>query len=78
MLKKIEDLKKDLEALEKERIKAEGAFEKAMEGLKELGYSTVDEATNSLERITDDLNKANAEAADFIERTQKKYADHIE
>lgn len=78
MLKKIEVLKKDLEALDKERIKAQGAFEKAMEGLQELGYGTIEEAETSLEKIRGDLKEANINADELIKRIKKKYADFIE
>ena len=78
MLKKIEVLKKDLEDLDKERIKAEGAFERAMEGLEEMGFDSIEKAENALEKIKYDLRTANAEAKELIAKIREKYADFIE
>ena len=78
MLKKIEDLKKDLEDLDKERIKAEGAYERAMEGLKEMGFDSIEEAEDALGKIKNDLHKTNKEAQELVDNIRKKYADFIE
>lgn len=77
MLRKIEDLKKDLEILEKEKIKAQGAYDQAMEGLKDLGYLSLEEAAIAVETMREDLVKSREEAAELIKTIRKKYADYI-
>jgi len=77
MLDKLEKWKEKLNDLDKNRIKAEGRLEQALESLKALGYNSVDKAEDHLEQLKEDYEKATEEAEDLIKILEEKYGKYL-
>ncbi len=76
-LKKLEDRKEKLTALEKERTRVEIMLEQEMKRLKEMGYESIEEAQEGLAKMKKEREEAEAEAERLIAEFDEKYKDFI-
>ncbi len=77
ILKKLEDRKEKLTALEKERTRVEIMLEQEMKRLKEMGYESIEEAQEGLAKMKKEREEAEAEAERLIAEFDEKYKDFI-
>jgi len=78
MLEKLEQWKKDLEELEKERIKQQAVVDQALRELKELGYDNLEEAEKILEELKTKRAAAAEKAETLMLELEKKYEQFID
>lgn len=77
ILKKLEDRREKLTALEKERTRVEIMLEQEMKRLKEMGYESIEEAQEGLAKMKKEREEAEAEAERLIAEFDEKYKDFI-
>ena len=78
LIEELEQWKVDLKELEGEKIKAEAKLEQAMEGLKDLGFDSVEEAEIKRDELIAQREIAETGARELIEQFKEKYAKFIE
>ena len=77
IIKKLEDRKNKLTALDKERTKVEVMLEQKMEQLKAMGLNTIEEAQAELERRKKQRSEAEEAAERLVQEFDEKYKDFI-
>ena len=78
LIKKVQDLKEDLEALKTQRAREEGRYEEALANLAKLGYSSLEEAHKRLNELEGELAVEVERLEEQYNTIREKYADFIE
>jgi Holliday junction resolvasome RuvABC DNA-binding subunit len=78
LVKRLQNWQADLEELATERSKAEGRLEQALESLKDLGYSSVEEAKKALDMLETKKLQVEEEAESLLNSFKEKYAEFIQ
>ena len=78
LIKELEKWKEDLEELAKEKGKAEGRLEQALDDLKTLGFEGLEDAKKELDRRTVQKESIEEEVKALMESFKVKYAAFIE
>ena len=66
LIKRLEEMKKDLESLDRERVKQEMLRDQAVDMLKEMGYDSVEEAQAAALEMEKDIEKSELEAEAYL------------
>jgi len=74
----LQELKQDLEELEREMLQKKAVLDNLMEELKELGYSTLEEAEQGLTELRQTLKEVEDQAQMIVSEIKEKYSDFIE
>ena len=69
------ELKAKVERLKAKASKAEGVYEAAMERLKELGFDSVEDADQGLEKLKMEEKQAQKEFDDELSSFQKRWGE---
>jgi len=77
LIKELETWKTDLEELAKEKGKAEGRLEQAMEDLKTLGFESLEDAKMELDRRVAQKEVAEEKVKSLLETFKVKYEGFI-
>lgn len=77
LIKELETWKTDLEELAKEKGKAEGRLEQAMEDLKTLGFKSLEDAKMELDRRVLQKEAAEEKVKSLLETFKVKYEGFI-
>jgi seryl-tRNA synthetase len=77
LIKELETWKTDLEELAKEKGKAEGRLEQAMEDLKTLGFESLEDAKMELDRRVLQKEAAEEKVKSLLETFKVKYEGFI-
>ena len=77
LIKELETWKTDLEELAKEKGKAEGRLEQAMEDLKTLGFESLEDAKMELDRRVLQKEAADEKVKSLLETFKVKYEGFI-
>jgi len=77
LIKELETWKTDLEELAKEKGKAEGRLEQAMEDLKTLGFESLEDAKMELDRRVAQKEAAEEKVKSLLETFKVKYEGFI-
>ena len=77
LIKELETWKTDLEELAKEKGKAEGRLEQAMEDLKTLGFENLEDAKMELDRRVLQKEAAEEKVKSLLETFKVKYEGFI-
>jgi len=77
ILEKLEDRKKKLTALDKERTRVETIYEQQMGQLKAMGLNSLEEAREELERRKIQLEEAQVKAEQLVADFDEKYKEFI-
>jgi len=77
LIKELETWKTDLEELAKEKGKAEGRLEQAMEDLKTLGFENLEDAKMELDRRVAQKEVAEEKVKSLLETFKVKYEGFI-
>ena len=77
LIKELETWKTDLEELAKEKGKAEGRLEQAMEDLKTLGFESLEDAKMELDRRVLQKEVAEEKVKSLLETFKVKYEGFI-
>lgn len=77
ILEKLEDRKKKLTALDKERTRVETIYEQQMGQLKAMGLNSLEEAREELERRKIQLAEAQVKAEQLVADFDEKYKEFI-
>lgn len=77
ILEKLEDRKKKLTALDKERTRVETIYEQQMGQLKAMGLNSLEEAREELEKRKTQLAEAQEKAEQLIADFDEKYKEFI-
>ena len=78
LIKELEKWKEDLEELAKEKGKAEGRLEQALDDLKTLGFEGLEDAKKELDRRIAQKETIEEEVKTLLESFKVKYAAFIE
>jgi len=77
ILEKLEDRKKKLTALDKERTRVETIYEQQMGQLKAMGLNSLEEAREELEKRKIQLEEAQVKAEQLVADFDEKYKEFI-
>ena len=78
MLERLKQWKKDLEDLEKERIKQQAIVDQALDEIQKLGYAGLEEAKAALEELKTQKEKISGEAEALMSELESKYEKFID
>jgi len=78
MLERLKQWKKDLEDLEKERIKQQAIVDQALDEIQKLGYDNLEEAKVALEELKTQKEEISREAEVLMGELENKYEKFID